>query len=103
MSGVAGSLSSDTSAMTPHGMVFLGFGKYVRADRIYALEPIVGEERGSGSRTLVWVEGISEPVVASRTQQTILEEIEASTVPSSGRRRIGRGSLTRHPQLFEGE
>ena len=86
-----------------HGMVFLGFGKYVRADRIYALEPILGEDRGSGSRTLVWVEGIPEPVVASRTQQTILEEIEASTVPASTRRRVGRGSLTRHPQLFEGE
>ena len=71
-------------------MVFLGFGKYVRADRIYALEPIVGDERGSGSRTLVWVEGIPDPVVASRTQQTILEEIEASTVPASGRRRSGR-------------
>ena len=24
-------------------MVFLGFGKYARADRIYALEPLVGE------------------------------------------------------------
>ena len=86
-----------------HGMVFLGFGKYVRADRIYALEPIVGNERGSGSRTLVWVEGIPDPVVASRTQHTILEEIEASTVRASGRPRSGRGSLTRHPQLFEGE
>ncbi|HEY7179511.1 MAG TPA: hypothetical protein VH305_10070 [Gaiella sp.] len=88
--------------MAGHGMVFLGFGKYVRADRIYALEPIVGEERGSGSRTLVWVEGIPEPVVASRTQQTILEEIVAST-EASGRRRTARGSLVRHPQLFEGE
>ena len=27
-------------------MIFLGFGKYVRADRIYALEPLV-DERGS--------------------------------------------------------
>lgn len=89
--------------MTTHGMVFLGFGKYVRADRIYALEPIVGEDRGSGSRTLVWVEGIPEPVVASRTQQTILDEIEANTVAASTRRRTGRGSPTRHPQLFEGE
>ena len=89
--------------MAGHGMVFLGFGKYVRADRIYALEPILGEDRGSGSRTLVWVEGIPEPVVASRTQQTILDEIEASTVPVGVRRRTGRGSLTRHPQLFEGE
>ena len=41
-------------------MVFLGFGKYVRADRIYALEPIVGDERGNGRRTLVWVEGMDE-------------------------------------------
>ena len=40
-------------------MVFLGFGKYVRADRIYALEPIVGEDRGNGRRTLVWVEGMA--------------------------------------------
>jgi len=85
-----------------HGMVFLGFGKYVRADRIYALEPIVGDDRGSGSRTLVWVEGIPEPVVASRTQETILAEIDAATDPGGGRRRrSGRGGLTRHPQLFE--
>jgi hypothetical protein len=41
-------------------MVFLGFGKYVRADRIYALEPITGDDRGSGSRTLGWVEGLAE-------------------------------------------
>jgi hypothetical protein len=53
-------------------MVFLGFGKYVRADRIYALEPITDERRGSGRRTLVWVDGIPEPVVASRTERTIL-------------------------------
>ena len=56
-------------------MVFLGFGKYARADRIYALEPIMGEERGNGRRTLVWVEGIPDPIVASRTQETILEEM----------------------------
>ena len=89
--------------MAGQGMVFLGFGKYVRADRIYALEPILGEDRGSGSRTLVWVEGIPEPVVASRTQQTILDEIEASTAPAGGRRRTARGGVVRHPQLFEGE
>ena len=53
-------------------MIFLGFGKYARADRIYALEPITDEQRGSGRRTLVWVEGIPEPLVASRTERTIL-------------------------------
>jgi hypothetical protein len=53
-------------------MVFLGFGKYVRADRIYALEPLRGGERGGGHRTRVWVEGIADPIVASRTERTIL-------------------------------
>jgi hypothetical protein len=85
-------------------MVFLGFGKYVRADRIYALEPIVGEDRGSGRRTLVWVEGIPEPVVASRTQETILEEIEQLVEPGAGRGRASRRTaLRRHPQLFESD
>lgn len=56
-------------------MVFLGFGKYARADRIYALEPILGEERGGGKRTLVWVEGIGEALVASRTERTILQDM----------------------------
>jgi hypothetical protein len=93
----------NTSGMASHGMVFLGFGKYVRADRIYALEPITGDDRGSGIRTLVWVEGIAEPVVASRTQETILSEIEASTDADRGPRgqRARRGSVRMHPQLFD--
>lgn len=82
-------------------MVFLGFGKYVRADRIYALEPITGDDRGSGRRTLVWVEGIPEPIVASRTQETILDEIEAVAEPAARRKRSARGSVRQHPQLFE--
>jgi hypothetical protein len=56
-------------------MVFLGFGKFVRADRIYALEPIRGDERGGGKRTRVWVEGIPDPIVASRTERSILMEM----------------------------
>ena len=56
-------------------MVFLGFGKWARADRIYALEPITGEERGGGRRTRVWVEGVAEPIVASRTERTILHDM----------------------------
>jgi len=65
-------------------MIFLGFGKYVRSDRIYALEPIRGEERGGGKRTRVWVEGIPEPIVASRTERSILlgmGESEALATP----------------------
>ena len=56
-------------------MIFLGFGKYARADKIYALEPIETGERGSGRRTRVWVEGIAESIVASRTERTILHEM----------------------------
>jgi hypothetical protein len=82
----------------PSRMVFLGFGKYVRADRIYALEPITGEERGSGRRTLVWVEGIPEPVLASRTQETILEDMAAEA--ESARSRRGRRGTPGQPPLF---
>jgi hypothetical protein len=56
-------------------MIFLGFGKYARADRIYALEPIGTGERGSGRRTRVWVEGVPDPIIASRTERTILHEM----------------------------
>jgi hypothetical protein len=56
-------------------MVFLGFGKFARADKIYALEPLRGKERGEGRRTRVWVEGIAEPIVASRTERSILGEM----------------------------
>jgi hypothetical protein len=87
--------------MTPARMVFLGFGKYARADRIYALEPITGSERGSGRRTLVWVEGMPEPVVASRTQETILEEMGADV--EAPQRRGRRGGVAQHPQLFAAE
>jgi len=56
-------------------MVFLGFGKYARADRIYALQPITGDNRGGGRRTLVWVEGVPDAIVASRTERTILHDM----------------------------
>ena len=56
-------------------MVFLGFGKYARADKIYSLQPITGDNRGGGQRTLVWVEGVADPIVASRTERTILHDM----------------------------
>src|SRR6478735_5216311 len=49
-------------------MIFLGFGKYARA-------ALRGDERGGGRRTRVWVEGVSDPIVASRTERTILSEM----------------------------
>ena len=56
-------------------MIFLGFGKYARADKIYALEPLGEGERGHGRRTRVWIEGVPDPIVASRTERTILYDM----------------------------
>ncbi len=64
----------------PDRLVALGFGKYIRADKIVALIPIE-EERGSGRRTLVYVENIPDPVVAGRTEGTILRDMVG---PESG-------------------
>ena len=56
-------------------MVALGFGKFARADRIFALERITGEERGEGRRTRVWIDGVADPLIASRTEVTILRDM----------------------------
>jgi hypothetical protein len=72
---VVGSHGDNPRMADGNRMVFLGFGKYARADKIYAIEPIRDERRGHGRRTLVWVEGVSEPIVASRTERTILADM----------------------------
>ena len=57
-------------------MVPLGYGKYFRSDSIVGLEPIEEEEgRGPGRRTRVYVRGVPEPVVASRSEGTILRDM----------------------------
>lgn len=52
----------------------LGYGKFVRSDKIVALEPIE-EERGPGRRTSVYVEDLDHPIIASRTENSILGSI----------------------------
>ena len=56
-------------------LVPLGYGKLVRADRVYALVPLEGPERGDRRRTLVYIEGITEPVVASRSEAAIARDL----------------------------
>jgi hypothetical protein len=56
-------------------MIPLGYGKFVRADRIYALVPLEGPERGDGRRTLVHVDGIEAPLVASRSEIAIARDL----------------------------
>ena len=73
-------------------MVFLGFGKWARADKIYALQPITGDNRGGGQRTLVWVEGVPDPIIASRTERTILHDMgqDASRLAAPRRGALAR-------------
>lgn len=66
-------------------MVPLGYGKFARSDKIISLEPIE-DERGPGRRTVVHVEELKAPIIASRTENSILagmmeiprNELEAS-------------------------
>jgi hypothetical protein len=73
-------------------MVALGYGKFVRADRIYALVPIEPPERGDGTRTRVHVEGIAEPLVASRSEGAIAHDLAVALGQDTPRGRHGQNS-----------
>ena len=75
-------------------MIPLGYGKFVRADRIYALVPIEGSERRDGRRTYVHVDGLADPLVASRSERAILVDAEAALTEAAGiprRSRVAAG------------
>ncbi len=55
-------------------LVNLGFGKYVRSDQVTAVIPIE-EERGPGRRTFVHLQGQANPIVASRSEDTIVRDL----------------------------
>jgi hypothetical protein len=65
-------------------MVPLGYGKFVRADRVFAVVPLEPGERGEGRRTYVHVDGISQPIVASRSERAILSDVEAALTEAAG-------------------
>jgi hypothetical protein len=65
-------------------MISLGYGKWVRADRVYALVPMGADERGDGRRTYVHVEGVVEPLVASRSERAIVTDVEAALAEAAG-------------------
>jgi hypothetical protein len=75
-------------------MIPLGYGKFVRADRVYALVPLESGERRDGRRTYVHVDGLSEPVVASRSERAILADVEAALAEAAGIPRRSRASST---------
>jgi hypothetical protein len=79
-------------------MVHLGYGKWVRADRVFAVVPLEAGDRGDGRRTYVHVEGLGEPIVASRSERAILTDLEealqeAAGVPRRRRKSAGQEEL----------
>jgi hypothetical protein len=55
-------------------MVPLGYGKFFRSEKIVGLEPIE-EGRGPRQRTRVYVEALTAPVIASRSEGAILGDL----------------------------
>jgi len=70
-----GAWCQDGDVASDSRMVALGFGKFARADRIFALERVTGDERGDGRRTRVWIDGVAGPLIAARTEITILRDM----------------------------
>lgn len=55
-------------------LVSLGHGRWVRSDEVVAVEPI-RERRGPGRRALVWVRGLPEALVSSRSEDAVLRDL----------------------------
>ena len=73
-------------------LVSLGYGRFARADRVYALVPLDPDQRGDGRRTYVHIDGMSEPIVASRSEKAILADIEEALTEAAGIPRRRRGA-----------
>ncbi len=81
-------------------LVPLGYGKFVRADRVFALVPLEGDERGDGRRTLVHVEGIEQPLVASRSEGAIARDVAVALGQRPATGRAERDRICGQEQLF---
>lgn len=81
-------------------LIPLGYGKFVRADRVYALVPLEGDERGDGRRTLVHVEGIEQPLVASRSEGAIARDVAVALGQRPVAGRAERDRIRGQEQLF---
>ena len=81
-------------ARQPAALIPLGYGKFVRADRVFALVPLEGADRGDGRRTLVYVEDIEEPIIASRSEGVIARDVSGA---------LGRGGRSREGVELPGQ
>ncbi len=81
-------------------LVALGYGKYVRSDDVMAVEPIT-DGRGPGRRSLVWVRGMAEPMVASRAEGSVVDDL-VTPADEAARMKAQRTSLRRIAGVLEG-
>lgn len=58
----------------PDRMISLGYGKFWRSDAIVGVIPIE-DERGPGRRTEVYTATLEYPLVASRSERAILQDM----------------------------
>lgn len=80
-------------------LVALGYGRYVRSDHVVAVEPIT-EGRGPGRRSLVWATGLPEPLVASRAEGSIVDDLVTPAEEAARMRRL-REALTEIVKALE--
>ena len=81
-------------------MIPLGYGKFVRADRVFALVPLERAERRDGRRTYVHVDGLTEPLVASRSERAIMADVEQALAEAAGIPRRRRAAASGQESLL---
>ncbi len=81
-------------------LVALGYGRYVRSDDVVAVEPIV-EGRGPGRRSLVWVRGVPDPIVGSRSEGAVVDDL-VTPAEEAARMRQLRAALEQTVAALEG-
>lgn len=60
----------------PGRLIPPGYGRFVRSEDVIAIEPVT-EGRGPQRRARVWVRGIAEPFLASRSEQALAADLVA--------------------------
>jgi hypothetical protein len=80
-------------------LVALGYGRHVRSDEVVAVEPIT-DERGPGRRSLVWVRGLAEPIVGSRSEAAVVDDLVTPAEEAARMRRL-RDTLERTAAALE--
>ncbi len=81
-------------------LLSLGYGAYVRSDEVVAIVPIT-EGRGPGRRTLVWMRGLPEPLVASRAEGSLVDDL-VTPAEEAARMRQQRATLTKVAGALDG-